>query len=407
MDIDKELEDILNDPLLEMTEKERSLFEIPEDMKKVIEKKRSKADYVAQRKPCEDFYKYQPLFEKVHEDLRKGIRSLVKLSKTENIEAGQYFIIDGQMLYLDYLDTETKWKDNVRGKNGRTRCIYENETESDILLQTLRKNVMENGYAITEPQEETHKKFFQESDIKSTDKVTGYIYVLRSLSNNPSIKELNNLYKIGFSTTSVEERIANAEKEPTYLMAPVEIIETYKIVNMNSHIFETIIHQLFNAVNLQISVTDNNGDTHKPKEWFIVPLHVINTVIEKIMDGSIIDYTYNPQMECLEKRNVKKVSNYDTTGMKVLNLNIKKVFFDQIIKGEKKTEYRELKQTTLNKYTYIDEADGKRYLRRYDALRLYVGYRKDRENALIQVIDTTYNEGVVEYHLGEILSHEK
>lgn len=292
MDIDKELEDILNDPLLEMTEKERSLFEIPEDMKKVIEKKRSKADYVAQRKPCEDFYKYQPLFEKVHEDLRKGIRSLVKLSKTENIEAGQYFIIDGQMLYLDYLDTETKWKDNVRGKNGRTRCIYENETESDILLQTLRKNVMENGYAITEPQEETHKKFFQESDIKSTDKVTGYIYVLRSLSNNPSIKELNNLYKIGFSTTSVEERIANAEKEPTYLMAPVEIIETYKIVNMNSHIFETIIHQLFNAVNLQISVTDNNGDTHKPKEWFIVPLHVINTVIEKIMDGSIIDYRW-------------------------------------------------------------------------------------------------------------------
>lgn len=281
MDIDKELEDILNDPLLEMTEKERSLFEIPEDMKKVIEKKRSKADYVAQRKPCEDFYKYQPLFEKVHEDLRKGIRSLVKLSKTENIEAGQYFIIDGQMLYLDYLDTETKWKDNVRGKNGRTRCIYENGTESDILLQTLRKNVMENGYAITEPQEETHKKFFKESIKKSTDKVTGYIYVLRSLSNNPSIKELNNLYKIGFSTTSVEERIANAEKEPTYLMAPVEIIETYKIVNMNSHIFETIIHQLFNAVNLQISVTDNNGDTHKPKEWFIVPLHVINTVIEK------------------------------------------------------------------------------------------------------------------------------
>lgn len=406
MDIDKELEEILNDPILEMTEKERSLFEMPEDMKKVIEKKRSKAEYVAQRKPCEDFYKYQPMFEKVHEDLRKGIRSLVKLSKTESIETGQYFIIDGQMLYLDKMG-EKQWNRQNKRYDGRTRCIYENGTESDILLQTLRKNVMDYGYALTEPQEDTHKKFFKESDIKRTDKVTGYIYVLRSLSNNPSIKELNNLYKIGFSTTSVEERIANAEKEPTYLMAPVEIIETYKIVNMNSHIFETIIHQLFNTVNLQISVTDNNGEKHKPKEWFIVPLHVINTVIEKIMDGSIIDYTYNPQMECLEKRNVKKVSNYDTTGMKVLNLNIKKVFFDQIIKGEKKTESRELKQTTLNKYTYIDEADGKRYLRRYDALRLFVGYRKDRESALIQVIDTTYNEGIVEYHLGNILSHEK
>lgn len=71
------------------------------------------------------------------------------------------------------------------------------------------------------------------------------------------------------------------------------------------------------------------------------------------MDGSIIDYTYNPQMECLEKRNVKKVSNYDTTGMKVLNLNIKKVFFDQIIKGEKKTEYRGIKTNNLKQiYLY-------------------------------------------------------
>lgn len=406
MDIDKELEEIWNDPLLEMTEKERSLFDMPEDMKKVIEKKRSKADYVAQRKNCDDFYKYQPLFEKVHEELKRGIRSLVKLSKTESIEVGQYFIIDGQMVLLDKMG-DKQWNKQNKRYDGRTRCIYENGTESDILLQTLRKNVMENGYAITEPQEDTHKKFFKESDIKSTDKVTGYIYVLRSLSNNPAIKSQKNLYKIGFSTTTVEERIANAEKEPTYLMAPVEIVETYKIVNMNSHIFETIIHQLFDVVNLQISITDDKGKTHKPKEWFIVPLHIINTVIEKIMDGSIIDYTYNPQMECLEKRNIKKMSSFDTTGMKVLSLNIKKVYFDQIIKGEKKIEYRELKQTTLNRYTYIDEADGKRYLRRYDALRLFVGYRKDRESALVQVLDTTYNDGIVEYHLGKILNYNE
>lgn len=406
MDIDKELEEIWNDPLLEMTEKERSLFDMPEDMKKVIEKKRSKADYVAQRKNCDDFYKHQPLFEKVHEELKRGIRSLVKLSKTESIEVGQYFIIDGQMVLLDKMG-DKQWNKQNKRYDGRTRCIYENGTESDILLQTLRKNVMENGYAITEPQEDTHKKFFKESDIKSTDKVTGYIYVLRSLSNNPAIKSQKNLYKIGFSTITIEERIANAEKEPTYLMAPVEIVETYKIVNMNSHIFETIIHQLFNAVNLQINIIDDKGETHKPKEWFVVPLHIINTVIEKIMDGSIIDYTYNPQMECLEKRNIKKASSFDTTGMKVLSLNIKKNFFDQIIKGEKKIEYRELKQTTLNKYTYIDEADGKRYLRRYDALRLFVGYRKDRESALVQVLDTTYNDGIVEYHLGKILDYDK
>jgi hypothetical protein len=71
--------------------------------------------------------------------------------------------------------------------------------------------------------------------------------------------------------------------------------------------------------------------------------------------------------------------------------------------GAKKIEYRELKQTTLNKYTYLDETDGKRYLRRYDALRLFVGYNKDRESALVQVTDITYNKGIVEYHLGLIL----
>ena len=87
----------------------------------------------------------------------------------------------------------------------------------------------------------------------------------------------------------------------------------------------------------------------------------------------------------------------------MLTLNIKDVYFKQIISGKKTVEYRDLKQTTLNKYTYIDAADGKRYLRRYDALRLYVGYHKDRDSALVQVLDTTYKDGVVEYHLGQIL----
>ena len=104
-----------------------------------------------------------------------------------------------------------------------------------------------------------------------------------------------------------------------------------------------------------------------------------------------------------EKRVVKAKSTFDTSGMKVLTLNIKKTYFDEIISGTKTIEYRELKQTTLNKYTYLDESDGKRYLRRYDALRLFVGYHKDRESALVQVTDITYNEGIVEYHLGMVL----
>lgn len=400
MDIDKELEALFDDPLLNIGEKEKSLFEIPQDMRRVIERK--KADYIAQHKLCENFEDYKHLFAKVHRELKQGKRMLVKLAKTSSIETGQFFIVSGQLVLLESMDV-AKWTENVRGRNARTRCIYENGTEASILLQTLRKNVMTDGYMVTESSDQTYSNFFKNSDIISDDTVTGYIYVLSSLSDDPAIKEVKNLYKIGFSTNSVEQRIANAENEPTYLMAPVKIQASYKVVNMNSQKFEDLIHQLLKPVQFQVSVFDEKGVEHQPQEWFVVPLPVVDVIIQKIMDGSIVGYTYNPQLECLEKRIVKEKSTFDTTGMKVLTLNIKKIYFDEIMSGAKKIEYRELKQTTINRYTYLDEADGKRYLRRYDALRLFVGYHKDRESALVQVTDTTYNEGIVEYHLGLIL----
>jgi hypothetical protein len=260
-----------------------------------------------------------------------------------------------------------------------------------------------DGYAVTELQEDGNGKFFSNSDVTADDKVTGFIYVLSSLSQAPAIKEVKHLYKIGFSTNSVEQRIANAENEPTYLMAPVKIQASYKVVNVNSQKFEDLIHQVLKPAQFQVSVFDDKGVEHQPQEWFVVPLPVVDVIIKKIMDGSIVGYTYNPEQECLEKRIIKEKSTFDTKGMKVLTLNIKKIYFDEIMSGAKKIEYRELKQTTLNKYTYLDESDGKRYLRRYDAIRFFVGYHKDRESALVQVKDITYNEGIVEYHLGLVL----
>lgn len=399
MDIDKELEKLFDDPLLNVSYNEAKLFDIPQDMRRVIEKK--KPDYVAQHKLCENFEDYKPLFAKVHHELKEGKRSLVKINKTATLSAGRFYYVSGQMLLLEQVG-ELKKSSNFL-PDARTRCIYENGTESDILLQTLRKNVVGDGYAISELQEEANSQFFNNADIANDDLVTGYIYVLSSLSDDDAVKSEKNLYKIGFTTNSVEQRISNAEKEPTYLMAPVKIVATYKVVNMNSQKFEDLVHLLLNPVQYQVIVYDEKGIAHQPQEWFIVPLPVVDVIIKKIMDGTIVGYTYNPQMKCLEKRIVKAKSTFDTTGMKVLTLNIKKVYFDEIMSGVKKIEYRELKQTTLNKYTYLDESDGKRYLRRYDALRLYVGYHKDRESALVQVTDTTYNEGIVEYHLGLVL----
>lgn len=399
MDIDKELEALFDDPLLDVSEKEKKLFDIPLDMRKVIAKK--KADYVAQHKLCENFDNYKPLFAKVHRELKQGLRSLVKITKTATLSEGRFYFVSGQMLLLEKIG-ELKKSSNFL-PDARTRCIYENGTESDILLQTLRKNVVGDGYAVTELQEDANGKFFGSSDVTADDKVTGFIYVLSSLSQDTAIKDVKHLYKIGFSTNSVEQRIANAENEPTYLMAPVKIQATYKVVNVNSQKFEDLIHQVLKPAQFQVFVYDDKGVEHQPQEWFVVPLPVVDVIIQKIMDGSIVGYTYNPEQDCLEKRIVKEKSTFDTKGMKVLTLNIKKIYFDEIMKGTKKIEYRELKQTTLNKYTYLDESDGKRYLRRYDAIRFFVGYHKDRECALVQVKDITYNAGIVEYHLGLIL----
>ena len=298
MDIDKELEAIFADPLLKMNEEETRLFDMPQDMRRVIAKK--KADYVAQHKLCENFDDYRPMFEKVHQELKEGKRSLIRINKTATLAAGRYYFVGGQMLLLEQIG-ELKRSSNFL-PDARTRCIYENGTESDILLQTLRKSVVGDGYAISELQEETAAQFFNNSDIVADDKVTGYIYVLSSLSDAPEVKSEKNLYKIGFTTNSVEQRIANAENDPTYLMAPVKIIATYKVVNLNSQKFEDLVHQLLKPVQLQVHVYDNNGIEHQPKEWFIVPLSVVNAIIKKIMDGTIVGYTYNPQMECLEKQ---------------------------------------------------------------------------------------------------------
>lgn len=298
MDIDKELEAIFDDPLLNVSEREIELFNIPVDMRKSMES-RNKADYVAQRRLCEDFEQYRPLFQQVHQDLRQGKRSLVRISKTINLQAGHYYIVDGQMLLLESIGERTKSSNFL--PDARTRCIYENGTESDILLQTLRKSVVGGGYAITELQEEMESKFFTNEDITTDDKVTGYIYVLSSLSDNPTIKNQKDLYKIGYSTNSVEERIANAAHEPTYLMAPVKIVAAYKVVNLHSQKFEDMVHKILKTVQFHVIVVDDDGVSHEPKEWFVVPLNVIDTIIARIMDGSIVGYTYNATMKCLEK----------------------------------------------------------------------------------------------------------
>ena len=274
-----------------------------------------------------------------------------RISKTDSLAEGRYYLVDGQMVLLQKILEKKKGKNGL--PDGRTRCIYENGTESDIYLQTLRKNVVANGYAVTETEHETNDKYFEPADVKPEYQVTGYIYVLRSKSENPEVKSIKNLYKIGFSTNKVEERVANAEHEPTYLMAPVEIVSTYKIVNMHSQKFEDLVHQVLQEVNFRFKVADDKGEMHEATEWYVVPLEIIDSIIQKIMNGTIVYFSYNKDQQCLEQHVGRK-------------------------------------QSKLN-------------LQRFDALRLYVGYHSDRDSAVVQVLDTSYKGGIVTYHLGQVL----
>lgn len=250
-------------------------------MKKRLEE-RKEADYVAQRVKCEDFDKFEVGFKEVHAGLKSGKYRLIKF-KEAHIAQGRYFLEDGILVYIAGLDQIEK---NRHGrKDSRTRCIYENGMESGIYMQTLCKNLYSTGYTVQDMSGVEENYLEKKFSINSNDIESGIIYVLRSLSKDPEIASIKNLYKIGFTTTTVDARIANAKNEPTYLCADVEVVEIWRVYNVKSSVFEALIHKLFDNVQLQVVV-----DGKKPKEWFVVPFNVIEQAVKYIISGVPIAY---------------------------------------------------------------------------------------------------------------------
>ena len=128
------------------------------------------------------------------------------------------------------------------------------------------------------------------------DDASGTIYVLRSKSDHPTVSENREvLHKIGVTSGKVERRIANAKIEPTFLMADVEVVATYELYNINRAKLENLIHRIFESARLDIEITDRFGNPVVPREWFLVPLAVIDDAVEKIKDATISSYIYDPQ----------------------------------------------------------------------------------------------------------------
>ena len=284
---EEQLEAILNDPLFADIEDgvDLGLFDIPEYMRQRLEA-RNEADYIGKRRPCEDFDKYTDGFKEIQQGLKSGKYKLVKFSEP-NLKVGRYFVEQGIIGYLAAFEQEAK--NNLNRVDGRTRVIYENGSEADIKFRTITKNLSVDGYSIMDCSEMSPEDFEECFTLTDKDVESGTIYVLRSKSSRPEITAIKDLYKIGFTVTSVESRIANAKNEPTYLCADVEVVATWKVYNVKSSTFEALIHKLFAPVQLQVTV-----DGHRPQEWFIVPFKVIEEAINAIIRGKPIEY--NPQL---------------------------------------------------------------------------------------------------------------
>ncbi len=257
------------------------------------------AEAIADRTPCADFDKFQPLFEQVERELKAGVRITLRFGRDTSIASGNYFIVGGQLAYVAEVG------ETITAPNGesdaRLRVIYANGTESNLLRRSLQRALYKDdtGRRLTDP--DMGPLF---GDTPEPDDIeTGTIYVLRSLSSHPFVAEHRELiHKIGVTGGKVETRIAGAEKDATYLLADVEVVATYKLHNLNRTKLENIFHRLFCAAQLDLTIEDRFGHPVKPREWFLVPLQVIDEAVQRIRDGSITEAVYDPKMARLVER---------------------------------------------------------------------------------------------------------
>ncbi len=250
------------------------------------------AEEIADRTPCADFDKFQPLFEQVERELKAGIRITLRFGRDASIGSGNYFIVGGQLAYVAEVGEAIKTQSGH--DDARLRVIYSNGTESNLLLRSLQKALYKDDTGRRLTDTDMGPLF---GDAPEPDDIeTGTIYVLRSLSSHPFVAEHRELiHKIGVTGGKVESRIANAEKDATYLLADVEVVATYKLHNLNRIRLENIFHRLFGAAQLDLTIEDRFGYPVKPREWFLVPLHVIDEAVQRIREGSITEVVYDPK----------------------------------------------------------------------------------------------------------------
>ncbi len=258
------------------------------------------AEEIETREPCGDFERFAPLFEAVQRDLKAGIRKIrpFETRSMGEVAEGAFFVVGGQTAYVAEVGEDfTTLYDR---RDSRLRVIYDNGTESKALLRSLLRALHRDDAAryITNPDS---GPLFAET-VEPEDLASGKIYVLRSRCELPEVAAHRDvLHKIGVTGGKIETRIANAKLDPTFLMADVDVVATYELYNINRVVLENLIHRVLDPARLDIEIKDRFGSAVRPREWFLVPLFVVDEVVERIKDKSITKYVYDPKAAKLVK----------------------------------------------------------------------------------------------------------
>lgn len=260
-------------------------------------KRPESADSIAQRVKAKEFEQFEPLFKAKHAELEGGTYELRPFTGMDLIREGVFFVLNGVMCFVAEVGEKV---DLVIGgelrKKQRLRLVFENGTESAMYDKSLQTRMYETQGQVLA------RTGYDASDILDADVESGHIYVLQSLSTDPLIANIKDLHKIGFSTTSVEQRVKGASTSPTYLMAPVKIVADYRVYNVKASALEALLHRVFADARLDLTQTDRKGLDYDPSEWFVVPRDVINEAVAMIMSGEIVDYVYDRAQRRLVER---------------------------------------------------------------------------------------------------------
>lgn len=289
------IDDLLGDDDLDLLGDDSGLLDVSD---LPVRKAPDEADSVAKRKKCLDFDRFEHLFKTKHAELADGTVQLASFKGLRTVTEGRFFVLNGVMLFVAEVgETREMIVGGKAEQKQRLRVIFENGTESSMYRQSLSIRLFEQ-----EGQSIVQTGLSDDEEILEGDAASGHIYVLRSLSTDPQIAELTNLHKIGFTRGAVEARIKNAEKSPTYLMAPVEVVADYRTYNLRASALENLLHRVFADVRLDLTQADRKGRNYDPSEWYVAPLSVIDQAIDLIISGDIVSYFYDREAQRLVSR---------------------------------------------------------------------------------------------------------